>query len=133
MNNVLSLAYIGDAVYSVYIREYLINKGICKVDKLQKESVNYVSAKAQAKFIESMINSNFLSEDELDIFYRARNHKGTRHPKNTDIITYKYSTGFEAVIGYLYMNHNNDRLDEFIKFILEGQLCMYMEKMQLMK
>ena len=51
MNNVLSLAYIGDAVYSVYIREYLINKGICKVDKLQKESVNYVSAKAQAKFI----------------------------------------------------------------------------------
>ena len=120
MNNVLSLAYIGDAVYSVYIREYLINKGICKVDKLQKESVNYVSAKAQAKVIESMINSNFLSEDELDIFYRARNHKGTRHPKNTDIITYKYSTGFEAIIGYLYMNHNNDRLDEFIKFILEG-------------
>jgi len=120
MNNVLSLAYIGDAVYSVYIREFLINKGICKVDKLQKESVNYVSAKAQAKFIENMINSNFLSDDELDIFYRARNHKGTRHPKNTDIITYKYSTGFEAIIGYLYMNHNNDRLNEFIKFILEG-------------
>ena len=120
MNNVLGLAYIGDAVYSVYIREYLINKGICKVDKLQKESVNYVSAKAQAKFIDSMINNNFLREDELDIFYRARNHKGTRHPKNTDIITYKYSTGFEAIIGYLYMSHNNDRLDEFIKFILEG-------------
>lgn len=120
MNNVLSLAYIGDAVYSVYIREYLINKGICKVDKLQKESVNYVSAKAQAKFIESMINDNFLREDELDIFYRARNHKGTRHPKNTDIITYKYSTGFEAIIGYLYMCRNNDRLEEFMKFILEG-------------
>ena len=119
MNNVLSLAYIGDAVYSVYIREYLINKGICKVDKLQKESVNYVSAKAQAKFIESMINGNFLREDELDIFYRARNHKGTRHPKNTDIITYKYSTGFEAVIGYLYMNHNINRLNEFINYILE--------------
>ena len=120
MNNVLSLAYIGDAVYSLYIREFLINKGICKVDKLQKESVNYVSAKAQAKFVESMINSNFLSEDELDIFYRARNHKGTRHPKNTDIITYKYSTGFEAIIGYLYMNNNINRLEEFIKFILEG-------------
>lgn len=119
MNNVLSLAYIGDAVYSVYIREFLINKGICKVDKLQKESVNYVSAKAQARFIDEMINSNFLSDDELDIFYRARNHKGTRHPKNTDIITYKYSTGFEAVIGYLYMNNNISRLEEFIRYILE--------------
>lgn len=119
MNNVLSLAYVGDAVYSVYIREFLINKGICKVDKLQKESVNYVSAKAQARFIDEMINSNFLSDCELDIFYRARNHKGTRHPKNTDIITYKYSTGFEAVIGYLYMNHDINRLNEFINYILE--------------
>ena len=120
MNNVLALAYIGDAVYSVYIRKYLIDKGICKVDKLQKESVDFVSAKAQAKFIDDMINSDFLNDDELEIFYRARNHKGTRHPKNTDIITYKYSTGFEAIIGYLYMNHNNDRLNEFINFILEG-------------
>lgn len=120
MNNVLSLAYIGDAVYSVYIREFLINSGICKVDKLQKESVNYVSAKAQAKFVDNMIKNELLTDDELDIFYRARNHKGTRHPKNTDIVTYKYSTGFEAIIGYLYMNHNVDRLDELIRFVLEG-------------
>ena len=119
MNNVLSLAYVGDAVYSLYVREYLVNKGICKVDILQKESVNYVSAKAQAKFIESMINDKFLNEDELNIFYRARNHKGTRHPKNTDIITYKYSTGFEAIIGYLYLNKNIVRLNEFINYILE--------------
>jgi len=119
MNNVLSLAYVGDAVYSLYVREYLVNKGICKVDTLQKESVNYVSAKAQAKFIENMINDDFLNDDELDIFYRARNHKGTRHPKNTDIITYKYSTGFEAIIGYLYMNHDINRLNEFISYILE--------------
>lgn len=119
MNNVLSLAYVGDAVYSLYVREYLVNKGICKVDRLQKESIKYVSAKAQAKIIDDMINSNFLSDDELDIFYRARNHKGTRHPKNTDIITYKYSTGFEAVIGYLYMNHDINRLNEFINYILE--------------
>ena len=119
MNNVLCLAYIGDAVYSVYIRKYLIDKGICKVDKLQKESVSYVSAKGQAKFIENMINSDFLNDEELDIFYRARNHKGTRHPKNTDIITYKYSTGFEAIIGYLYVKKNIDRLNELINYILE--------------
>jgi ribonuclease-3 family protein len=119
MNNVLSLAYIGDAVYSVYVREYLVNKGICKVDKLQKDSINYVSAKAQAKFVKSFIDGCILTDEELDIFYRARNHKGTRHPKNTDIITYKYSTGFEAIIGYLYMNHNVDRLEELINKILE--------------
>lgn len=119
MNNVLTLAYIGDAVYSVYIREYLINKGIIKVDKLQKESINYVSAKAQAKLIEKMINDNFLKEEELEIFYRARNHKCSRHPKNTDIITYKHSTGFEAIIGYLYLNQNKKRLNEIIKYILE--------------
>ena len=119
MNNVLALAYIGDAVYSLYIRKFLIDSGICKVDKLQKYSINYVSAKAQAMFIEDMIDKNFLADDELDIFYRARNHKGTRHPKNTDIITYKYSTGFEAIIGYLYMSDNISRLEEIIKFVLE--------------
>lgn len=117
--NVLVLAYMGDAIYSVYIREYLINTGISKVDKLQKESIHYVSAKGQAKFIEKMIDNEFLTDNELDIFYRARNHKGTRHPKNTDIVTYKYSTGFEAIIGYLYLEGNINRINEIIKFILE--------------
>ena len=119
MNNALALAYIGDAVYEVYIREFLIKSGICKVDKLQKEAVNYVSAKAQAKFVEKLINNNSLTEEELDVFYRARNHKGKRHPKNTDIITYKYSTGFEAIIGYLYLENKKNRLEEIIKNILE--------------
>ena len=121
MNNSLVLAYIGDAVYEVYIREFLIKNGICKVDKLQKEAVKYVSAKAQAKFIEELINNNLLTEEELDVFYRARNHKGKRHPKNTDIITYKYSTGFEAIIGYLHLNNNKNRLEKIIKHVLEGK------------
>lgn len=117
--NVLVLAYLGDAIYEVYIREYLIKQKIVKVDKLQKEAIKYVSAKAQSKIINNLIEKNLLTEEELEIFYRARNHKGTRHPKNTDILTYKHATGFEAIIGYLYLNDKKQRLNEIIDFILE--------------
>lgn len=117
--NSLLLAYIGDSVYELYIRNYLINQNIVKVNTLQKESIKYVSAKAQAKFMEKLINDNLLKEQELEIFYRARNHKNSRHPKNTDIITYKISTGFEAIIGYLYLEKNKKRIEEIIKYILE--------------
>ena len=116
--NVLVLAYLGDSIYEVYIREYLINKNIVKVDNLQKEAIKYVSAKAQAKIINDLIEKNILNEEELEIFYRARNHKLQRHPKNTDIITYKHSTGFEAIIGYLYLE-DKTRLEKIINYILE--------------
>ena len=116
--NVLVLAYLGDSIYEVYIREHLINKNIVKVDNLQKEAIKYVSAKAQAKIMNDLIEKNILNEEELEIFYRARNHKGTRHPKNTDILTYKHSTGFEAIIGYLYLE-NKERLKKIINIILE--------------
>lgn len=117
--NVLTLAYIGDSIYEVYIRNYLIKKGIFKVDKLQKEAIKYVSAKAQAKFVDYLINNGLLYDDELEVFYRARNHKGSRHPKNTDIITYKFSTGFEAIIGYLYLENNKDRIFKIMNYIME--------------
>ena len=116
--NVLVLAYLGDAIYEVYIRKYLIDKNIVKVDNLQKEAIKYVSAKSQSKIINDLIENNILTEEELEIFYRARNHKGTRHPKNTDIVTYKHSTGFEAIIGYLYLE-NKERLNKIINIILE--------------
>lgn len=115
-NNVLVLAYIGDAVYEVYIRNYLIKKNIVKVDKLQKEAVKYVSAKSQRVFLEKLINQNFFNQEEIDIIKRSRNHKGNRHPKNTDIITYKYATAFEVIIGYFYLT-NNKKLDEMMALI----------------
>lgn len=120
--NVITLAYIGDAVYEVYIREYLIKKGIAKVDELQREAVKYVSAKSQCKILERFIDNDILNENELDIVKRGRNYKRTSHPKNTDIITYKMSSGFEALIGYLYLNNEKDRLDKIISFILEGDM-----------
>ena len=117
--NVLSLAYIGDAIYEVYIRKHLIQKGIVKVEQLQKEAVNYVSAKNQAYFLKNMIDNNVFTENEMQIIIRARNHKGNRHPKNTDIITYKHSTGLEAIIGYLYLNNNIERINNIMNYILE--------------
>lgn len=117
--NVLSLAYIGDAIYEVYIRKHLIQKGIVKVEQLQKEAVNYVCAKNQAYFLKNMIDNNVFTENEMQIIIRARNHKGNRHPKNTDIITYKHSTGLEAIIGYLYLNNNIERINYIMNYILE--------------
>lgn len=120
--NIITLAYIGDAVYEVYIREYLIKKGIAKVEELQKEAVKYVSAKSQCKILEMLVNKDLLNENELDIVKRGRNYKRASHPKNTDIITYKMSSGFEALIGYLYLNNERDRLDKIINYILEGDM-----------
>lgn len=114
--NVIVLAYLGDAIYEVYIRESLINKGINKVERLQEESVKYVSAKGQAKILDNLINTGILTEEESDIVKRGRNYKRSAHPKNTDIVTYKYATGFETLIGYLYLT-NKDRLNEILNQI----------------
>lgn len=116
--NVLVLAYMGDTVYEDYIRKYLINKGIGNVNDLQTESLKYVSAVSQAKFLQEMIDNNYLSEKELDIVKRARNYKTTSHPKSCDIITYKYATGLEALIGYLYLDGNIERVNEIMNFII---------------
>ena len=113
--NSLTLAYLGDAIYELKIRDFLIKKGITKVNNLQHEAINYVSAKNQSKYLEIILKE--LKEDELIIMNRARNHKGSRHPKNVDIITYKYATAFEAIFGYLYLNKSENRIDELISII----------------
>lgn len=115
--NVITIAYLGDAVYELYIRNYLINKNITKVDNLQKEAIKYVSAKGQAKILTNLIDNNILTEEELNIVKRGRNYKRSTHPKNTDIITYKMSSGFEALIGYLYLQNNTKRIEEILKYI----------------
>lgn len=115
--NVIALAYLGDSVYEVYIRDMLIRRGIQKVELLQKEAVRYVSARGQAGILSNLMDNNLLSDEELDVVKRGRNYKRSSHPKNTDIITYKMSTGFEALIGYLYLNNNFERLREILKYI----------------
>ena len=116
--NVLVLAYLGDAIYENYVRKYLVNKGIGHVNDLQKEAINYVSAKSQADFLNRMIDNNFLTDEEIVIVKRARNYKTTSHPKSCDIVTYKYATGLESLIGYLDLEGKNERIEEIMNFIL---------------
>ena len=115
--NMLVLAYLGDSVYELYIRKHLIDKGISKVNELQKESIKYVSAKSQANYLNELIDKNMLNEEEFNIVKCARNHKCNHKPKNCDIITYKWATGFEALIGYLYIENKTDRIEKIINYI----------------
>ena len=115
--NIMTLAYLGDSIYEVYVRKYLIDKGIAMVDELQRSAIKYVSAKGQCKIVSYLLDNKLLSDEEEDIFKRGRNYKRSSHPKNTDIITYKMSSGFEALIGYLYLNGDIDRLIEILRYI----------------
>lgn len=114
--NIQVLALLGDAVYSLYIREKLIKEGINDSNKLQKLIIEYVSAKGEVKALNYLIENNYLTEGEQEIIKRGRNYKNNNHPKNTDIITYKLSTGFEALLGDLYIN-NKERLEEILNLI----------------
>ena len=116
MNN-LVLAYLGDAVYELYIREYLINCGICKVNDLQNESLKYVSANSQSNHLKRLMDNNFLTNDEIDIVKRGRN-MSSHNKKNTDIVTYKRSTGLECLIGSLKIDNNIKRIEEIMEFIV---------------
>lgn len=114
--NIQVLALLGDAIYSLYIREELIKIGYNDIEKIQKKQVEYVSAKGEVKVLNYLTDNNLLTEEELDIVKRGRNYKNNSHPKNTDIITYKLSTGFESLLGDLYLN-NTERLYEILNLI----------------
>jgi ribonuclease-3 family protein len=107
-----ALAFIGDAVLSLYVREYLLESGLTKAKDLQETSTKYVSAKAQAKFIQVLLTQNVLSEEELVIYKRGRNHRSDSIAKNADVVTYRQATGFEALIGYWYLTQNETRLKQ---------------------
>ena len=110
----LVLAYLGDTVYESYIREHLIRQNINrKVNNLHKLAIQYSKAKAQATIIHELEDE--LTEEEMKIFKRGRNQKSHTAPKNADIIDYKYATGFEALIGYLYLSEDKARLEYIVK------------------
>ncbi len=106
------LAFVGDAVYSLYVRENLIFDSDYKTGELQKRSVEKVSAKGQAALLFKIQNK--LTADENEIFHRGRNAKKPTKSKNASVAEYNTSTGFEAVIGYLYLIGNYARIDELL-------------------
>ncbi|VEF49955.1 ribonuclease III [Bacillus freudenreichii] len=113
--NSLALAYMGDAVYDVYIRGRLLESGKTRPNKLHVEATRYVSAKAQAAALKEMIDGGFLSEQELEVARRGRNAKSGTVPKNTDVQTYRHSTALEALIGWLYLANEHKRMEELIE------------------
>ncbi|MGT2743187.1 Mini-ribonuclease 3 [Streptococcus plurextorum] len=117
--NGIALAFEGDAVYSLYIRHHLIFQGQTRPNQLHRLATRYVSAKAQAALITKMLEAQLLTEKEEDIYRRGRNANSNTKAKNTDIITYKMSTGFEAVMGYLHMTGQIERLEELIAWCIK--------------
>jgi ribonuclease-3 family protein len=115
----LVLAYIGDAVYEVFIRTLLISEGNIPVHKLHKRSIEYVRAKAQSDIIHRIMEK--LNPDELNVVRRGRNAKSGTIPKNADVGEYKYATGFESLIGYLYLRRDNHRLMEVLKMAISEE------------
>lgn len=110
----LALAYMGDAVYEVHVREYLLQTGKVKPNQLHRSAISFVSAKAQAAVILHWLENEFLSDTEERVANRGRNAKSGTIPKNTSVQTYRYSTAFEALIGYHYLQKNEDRLTELV-------------------
>lgn len=106
-------AYVGDAVYELYIRTYLVSTTKLNPHKLHIESIKYVKAAAQAKILEELMPD--LSEEEQNIVRRARNTQNHHLPKNANVADYMYSTAFEGLIGYLYLTDQKKRLKEILK------------------
>lgn len=113
----VSLAYIGDSIYDLVIRTMVMNQGSKAVGKMHKEVSGYVNAKAQAEIYFKVADR--LTEEEQAAFKRGRNAKTNSTPKNADLKTYKHATGFEAVLGFLYLQGDLDRIFELIAMGLE--------------
>jgi len=109
-----SLAFIGDGIYEIKIRKYCLDKGYTNLRVLHNECVKYVSRTSQTKIITCLINQNELKEDELEIFHRGRNFD-----YKTKTMEYVNASGFEAVIGYLYLTEQVERLEEIINRSIE--------------
>ena len=110
----LVLAYIGDAVYELYVRSRVIEENPdMPAYKLHNKTVKYVKAHAQANSIHFMLD--MLTEEETSIYKRGRNAKSPTTAKNASLIDYRHATGLEALIGYLYISRNTARLEEIMK------------------
>ena len=109
----LTWAYIGDSVYELFIREHLVNTTNLKPNKLHKQAINYVKAKAQAEILNRIHDE--LTEKEQEVVRRTRNTQNHHLPKNANPTDYMYATAFEGLIGYLYLSNQKERLEEILK------------------
>lgn len=113
----LALAFVGDCVYELYVRNYLLTGKYRDVNELHRKSVFFVKAKAQAYILHTLEEE--LSEEEHNVVRRGRNAHPHTVPKNADVVDYRYATAYEALIGYLYLSGNSERLDYILKKSIE--------------
>lgn len=116
--NSLKLAYLGDAIYSFIIREYILNnyEEKYKMNNLHKLTSDIVCAKSQSEVIDYLVENDLLNETEIEVYKNARNQHTHSKSKNSSIVDYRKATGFEALIAYDYYNNKN-RFDELIEII----------------
>lgn len=112
----LALAYMGDCVYDLYVRTRVMEAGDRHVTDMHKDAIGAVCAASQAKSAHAMENENFLTDEEMAVLKRGRNAKSATVPKNADVIDYRWATGLEALVGYLYIEGRYDRLEEILDF-----------------
>ena len=120
----LALAYIGDSIYDIMSREYVMKNHLGKINDLHHTVSTLVSARAQASFMKNILENNILTDIEESIYIRGKNQKNNSKAKNASIMEYKLATGLEAVFGYLYLEKNFERLEEMFNYIIN----LYEEK-----
>ena len=116
--NGLSLAYIGDAIFELYIRKYVLSLGYTKVNDLHKQVIKYTSGEGQSYFIHKFLELNILNDDEMMIFKRGRNSHVNSSRKNLELKDYLDATGFEALMGFLYLDDKTERLEKLINLCI---------------
>ena len=120
----LALAYIGDSIYDIMSRGYVMKNHLGKINDLHRTVSTLVSARAQASFMKNILENNILTDIEESIYIRGKNQKNNSKAKNASIMEYKLATGLEAVFGYLYLEKNFERLEEMFNYIIN----LYEEK-----
>lgn len=119
MENPVTLAWMGDALYSTKVRKHILDAGVRKADQLQKKAAKFCSAVGQAIVLDELLEKEMLDEDEKEIVRRGRNAHVKTSAKNTDLKTYLKATGLEALFGYLYLYHHEERMETLLQTCME--------------
>ncbi|MBQ9327222.1 MAG: Mini-ribonuclease 3 [Solobacterium sp.] len=114
-----TLAYLGDAVWTLKVREWLIEQGYGTGKQLQKLTIRFVSARGQAALYDHLHEEGWFTETEEELFHRGRNDNAGTVPRSTDVLTYRRSTGFEAILGWLRLSGQDERIDELLQKAVE--------------
>jgi len=115
--NTTALAYIGDGVYELFVRKLMVTRGWAAADHLHRETVKYVRAESQAYAVKKIIE--MLTPEEQDLIRRARNRKSVTKPRNADPVAYKMATAMEALIGFLFLTDQHERIEEIMTRAVE--------------